>query len=210
MATAPSASFNPRFLVVSLGNQGQYYETLHSAGHLALNGLQEQLHASQPRFTPERHGKKSALSSMGHKYMMLQSPTAMNTTGPWLAKAWKQVLADTNLSPADLSLVLVHDDLEEDLGVVKIRKWDRSHRGHNGIKSANASLQAASYPGFRGARISVGIGRPVERDAETVSNYVLRPISKHHKSVVQDQGASGVLHALQQLERQWEQERVKA
>ncbi len=151
---------NPRFLVVSLGNPGALYETLHSAGHLALDSLQSQLASSQPAFTTQRVGKKKARASLGPKYMLAQSPTLMNVSGPWASAAWKSVLADKGLSPADVGLVVVHDDLEEDMGVVKIRKWDTSHRGHNGMKSVKNSLRHADWREARWARISVGIGRP--------------------------------------------------
>ncbi|TPX12821.1 uncharacterized protein E0L32_006701 [Thyridium curvatum] len=198
--------FSPHFLVVSLGNPAPYLDTLHSAGHIVLDALQQQLRDAQPPFASERRGKKSCQTSNGPKYTLVKSPTLMNVCGPWLAKTWKETLADQNLTPEELGLVLVHDDLEEDLGVVKIRKWDRSHRGHNGVKSVNASLRGADYKGARWARISVGIGRPGERDRSTVSDYVLRRTTQRERSVLAEQGCTGVLERLLELEAQWEQD----
>ena len=198
-----------RLLVVSLGNPGSYRETYHSIGHLTLESFQKQLGSEhQPAFASERHGKKAVLASDGPKYTLLQSPTLMNVTGPWLAKAYKEYLTQQSLSPEEVGLVLVHDDLEEELGVIKVRQWGRSHRGHNGVKSVLASLPPNQEVHW--ARVSVGIGRPEERDKSTVSDYVLSKISRHAKSVIEQRASQGLLNALVQLENKWEKENSPA
>ena len=191
---------NLRFLIISLGNQGPYYETFHSAGHHVLNALQRLLPA-QPPFTSTRLGKKSPLASLGPKYALVQSPTSMNVSGPWVNATWKQLSQDAGAGP--LGLVLVHDELESALGVVRRRDWARSPRGHNGLKSVNKSLRQADYPGAMWGRIGVGIGRPEERDARSVADYVLAPMSKFQKGVVEEKGAAGVLKFLQEMEEEW-------
>lgn len=192
-----------RFLVISLGNPSPYLDTLHSAGHLALDALQRLLSPDQMPFVSDRYGKKTVLASAGPRYIMLQSPTLMNVSGPWVAAAWKGVLSDQGLGPSELPLVLVHDDLEEDLGVVKVKQWKSSHRGHNGVKSVHASLNISQYPGALWTRISVGIGRPEGRDKSTVSDYVLRKMSKWEKSTIQDQAGPGIIRVLMELEQKW-------
>ncbi|CCF41277.1 peptidyl-tRNA hydrolase [Colletotrichum higginsianum] len=184
----------PRFLLISLGNPEPYYNTLHSAGHHALANLQKLLGPSQPAFHRGRFGGSSCLASIGPKYVMIQSPAVMNVSGKWVAKAWKETLGARD--PADLSLLLVHDDLEEELGFVKTRKWKSSHRGHNGVKSVNACLRQADYPGSEWARICVGIGRPEEREKATVSNYVLKPMSRHQWSTLEANAGPGTLECL--------------
>lgn len=193
-----------RLLVVSLGNPGEYRDTFHSVGHLALESLQRKFPSEQPTFASGRYGKKAVLASAGQKYTLLQSPTLMNVSGPWLAKAYKEYLTDNGLTPAELGLVLVHDDLEEELGVVKIRQWTRSHRGHNGVKSVLASLRPD--PLAKCARISVGIGRPLERDRSTVSDFVLSKIPRHAKGVLDEKASRGLYDALVELEKKWEVE----
>ncbi|KAK0619167.1 peptidyl-tRNA hydrolase [Immersiella caudata] len=196
-----------RFLVVSLGNPGEYRDTFHSVGHLALESLQRKFPNEQPTFASERHGKKAVLTSSGSKYTLLQSPTLMNVSGPWLAKAYKEYLADNGLTADEVGLVLVHDDLEEELGVVKIRQWDRSHRGHNGVKSVLASLR--KDPQSKWARVSVGIGRPTERDRSTVSDFVLAKIPRHAKGIIDEKASRGLYDALADLEKKWESETPK-
>ncbi|XXG99661.1 hypothetical protein Hte_006002 [Hypoxylon texense] len=201
--------FNPRFLIVSLGNQAPYYECLHSAGHFALTSLQKTLGSSQPPFTSERYGRKACLASTGSNYIMIQSPTVMNISGPWVAKTWREVLENYQLKPSELSLVVVHDDLEEDLGHVKIRKWKASHRGHNGIKSINANLKPSDFPRSRWSRISIGIGRPEARDQMSVSDYVLKKMTRHQRSII-DQVGPRALGCLRQLQEEWEEEYDRA
>lgn len=206
-----SSIFNPRFLVVSLGNPAPHTKTLHSAGHLALQAVQQQLHLEhgQPSFSSERIGKKATKASAGDKYTLVQCPTYMNVSGPWVAKAWKEVQATHQEQDPTrpLGLVVVNDDLEEDLGAIKVQRWDKSHRGHNGLKSIKGVINAEHYPGSRWARVSVGIGRPEARDAATVSNYVLKPWSKHQEDVIYARSGPGVLAALGEIEEAWRAER---
>ncbi|KAK4138422.1 peptidyl-tRNA hydrolase [Trichocladium antarcticum] len=189
-------------LIISLGNPGAYRNTYHSAGHVVLEALQHQLGRDQPPFAPSRIGRQPTLASVGPRYALLQSPAVMNVSGPWVAKAYREHLAERGAAPSELGLVLVHDDLEEELGVVKIRDWKRSHRGHNGVKSVNGALQR---PGgeSRWARVSVGIGRPEGRDKAVVSDFVLSKISGQARGVLQGVGARGVCKALMELEGQW-------
>lgn len=202
------AAFDPHFLVISLGNPPPHHEGFHSAGHHALQSLQTQLQRqySQPQFSSERVGKKAAQVSRGPKYTLLQCPTLMNISGPWVAKAWKEVLAETSETKRPLGLVVVHDDLEQDLCDIKTRDWDTSHRGHNGLKSIMASMRSTDYKESKWTKIRVGIGRPEARDHDTVSNYVLKPMSKYQKQLLSDKSGGPVLAALQQIEATWESE----
>lgn len=194
--------FSPRFLVVSLGNPLPRYESLHSAGHFALNGLAQVLR--QPSFREVTLGKQTCLVSQGPKYTLVQSPTLMNISGSFVARAWQDMIKQHDAS--SLSLVIVHDELEKDLGVVRLTAWDRSHKGHNGIKSVRGSLSQKKYPDSPFVRIAVGIGRPVERDAETVSRYVLDRISSEQRKVLEEEAPWKVAEKLIELENEWRAE----
>ncbi|KAJ6441318.1 mitochondrial peptidyl-tRNA hydrolase [Purpureocillium lavendulum] len=191
--------FNPRFLVVSLGNPLPKYESLHSAGHFALHGLAKILR--QPPFSEATLGRQKCLVSHGPKYTLVQSPTLMNVSGPFVARIWQEMARQTD--PASLSLVIVHDELEKDLGVVRLTPWDRSPRGHNGIKSVKKSLSQEKYPQSPFARIAVGIGRPDARDAATVSKYVLAKISGEQRRVLEDTAPLDIARRLVELEDEW-------
>lgn len=211
--TPTEAPFQPHFVVISLGNPPPHAESLHSAGHIALQAIQQQLRSnpnhSQPAFSSERIAKKATQASRGPRYTLLQSPTLMNVSGPWVAKAWREIFAEAKEQHPDraLGLVVVHDDLEEDMCVVKVRKWERSHRGHNGLKSIMATIQQNEFKESKWAKISVGIGRPEGRDHDTVSDYVLRPMSKYQKGILSEKSVSPVLAALDDIEAAWRAER---
>ncbi|KAJ4152781.1 hypothetical protein LMH87_009301 [Akanthomyces muscarius] len=160
------SKFNPRFLIVSLGNPLPEYSSLHSAGHFALQGLPKVLR--QPSLQSSKIGKLSCLVSHGSKYTLIQSPTFMNVSGPFVVSAWKEMLKQHDA--ASLSLVVLHDELEKTLGQAALVAWDRSPRGHNGIKSVKKALREDKYPQSPLVRIAVGIDRPQARDPDTVAS----------------------------------------
>jgi PTH1 family peptidyl-tRNA hydrolase len=194
--------FNPRFLVVSLGNPLPKYESLHSAGHFALNGLIKALR--HPPFQEMKMGKQTCLVSQGPKYTIVQSPTLMNISGPFVARAWQEMVSQHSASST--SLVIVHDELEKALGDVRLTPWDRSHRGHNGLKSVKKSLSQNKFPESPFARIAIGIGRPAERDAATVSKYVLEKISPAQRQVLEEVVPFDLAKRLVELEDEWRSE----
>lgn len=195
-------AFNPRFLVVSLGNPLPKYESLHSAGHFALNGLTKALQQHPLRETSL--ARQTCLVSQGPKYTLVQSPTLMNISGPFVARAWQEMVKQHD--PASLSLVIVHDELEKDLGIVKLVSWERSPRGHNGMKSVKASLSQAKFPTSPFVRVAVGIGRPDSRDAETVSRYVLDKIPREKRRILEEVAPWDVAKRLVELENEWKGE----
>ncbi|KAI0404011.1 mitochondrial peptidyl-tRNA hydrolase [Xylaria palmicola] len=200
----------PRFLVVSLGNQGSYYDCLHSAGHFALSAAQNLLAPSQPPFASERYGKKSCLASSATPYTFVQSPTMMNISGPWVLAAWKEMLLRHHLQPSELGLVLVHDELEAPFGAVKLRNWDASHRGNNGVKSVKKSFDSLRLAPNRWSRISVGIGRPVERTSDVVSEYVLSKMTSYQRKTMNDEAGPKVVRSLLELQDRWQEDHDKS
>lgn len=94
----------------------------------------------------------------------------MNITGPPL----KGLLREYSLTPADL--ILVHDDLDLDLGRLRI-KHAGGHGGHNGIRSV---IDAIGTPDF--ARIKIGIGRPAPR--QDSADYVLQAFTREEVEVL--------------------------
>lgn len=89
-------------------------------------------------------------------------------------------------------LAILHDELELELGKIKVRKGPGgSMKGHNGLKSI-AGMGSAVGGGKGGAgwwRIGVGIGRPDSRERGDVSDYVLRKMKPAELERIQ--GAAG-------------------
>jgi PTH1 family peptidyl-tRNA hydrolase len=196
------ASQMPTIYVISLGNPAPHTSTLHSAGHLVLKSLiASGAISGQPAFSNAPFGKKKSIpASVGPRFTFLQCPTFMNVSGGFVSRVWKDdILAKT--LPTNAGIVLVHDDLEVDIGTVKIREWGRSARGHNGVKSVHEKLKLPA--GAKCARISVGIGRPVERDAMAVSSYVLGPMPEKAREFLDGKAPELVLQKLEELEGLW-------
>ena len=66
-------------------------------------------------------------------------------------------------------LVVVHDELDLDVGVVRLKRGG-GEDGHNGLRSITSSLGTKDYH-----RVRVGIGRPPGR--MEAADYVLRDFS---------------------------------
>lgn len=196
-----SPLFQPRFLVVSLGNSPPKHQNYHSAGHVALLAAQQLLGSAQPDFSPQRLGKKLTQTSVGQKYIFLQSPTRMNETGPWLAEAYKVILAQEELLPSELGVVIVQDDMEHSLGAVNMLSWKKSPQGHNGVKSIIESLPRRSIEA-PWVRVAIGVGRPADRGVKGVSEYLMSSFSRRERKIV-DEKAEGVLDSLEELETEW-------
>ena len=99
----------------------------------------------------------------------------MNVSGPAVAAAWRAFVkeSDPNRAPR---LVVLHDELELEVGKVKVKKPGAGFKGHNGLKSIAGSGQKVG--GDEGWwRIGVGIGRPVSREKGEVSDYVLKKMT---------------------------------
>ena len=94
----------------------------------------------------------------------------MNITGPPL----KGLLREYSLTADDL--ILVHDDLDLDLGRLRIKQAG-GHGGHNGIKSV---IDAIGTPQF--VRVKIGIGRPAPR--QDSADYVLQTFTKEEIEVL--------------------------
>lgn len=191
---------NPHFLVVSLGNPLPAYATLHSAGHFVIRGLAQVFR--QPEWRERRLGKtKTCLVSQGHKYTLVQSPCLMNRSGDFVNSALEDMC--DKYDPERLSLIVLHDELERDLGYVDLIYWLRSARGHNGVKNVLRRVKTDRWPGASFARITIGIGRPPERDVETVTRHVMQPVTPETRGLLENVAPFEVARALARHEENW-------
>jgi PTH1 family peptidyl-tRNA hydrolase len=155
-------------LIVGLGNPGAAYaQTRHNVGmwvieraaarwsiRLAKRGL---AHRGSGRFGPEVLELAGTLDWM-------------NTTGPPL----KGLLREFSLTADDL--ILVHDDLDLDLGRLRIKQTS-GHGGHNGIKSVIDAIGTVQV-----VRVKIGIGRPAPR--QDSADYVLQSFTREEIEIL--------------------------
>ena len=161
----------PVWLVVGLGNPGPTYAThRHNVGHLVVDELARRAGGT---FTGARSLRadvcETRLTALGmgavgtdaQRVVLLKSRTYMNETGASVGKAAPYYGVD----PAQL--VVVHDELDLDVGQLRI-KAGGGDNGHNGLKSIRRALGTGDY-----VRVRVGIGRPPGR--QDPADFVLSP-----------------------------------
>jgi PTH1 family peptidyl-tRNA hydrolase len=145
-------------LIVGLGNPGtEYAETRHNIGFMVATRLAEL--AGVPLKRKGYQGVYGVGRVAGAEATILLPQTYMNRSGGSVAAACQSL----GVAPGDL--IVVHDEIDLDFGVVRI-KVGGGHGGHNGLRSICGVLDD---PGF--IRLRAGIGRPPA--GGDVSSYVL-------------------------------------
>jgi peptidyl-tRNA hydrolase, PTH1 family len=142
-------------LFCGLGNKGSIYRnTRHNIGYLVLDRFSEKFRINFSRKVA------GCLIGEGSDVLLAKPDTYMNLSGaPVLSLIKKK-----NISVKDI--IVIHDDLDMDLGRLKIR-WDGGDGGHKGVRSISNYLQTHDF-----YRLKIGIGRdPVSPPEE----YVLSP-----------------------------------
>ncbi len=152
-------------LIVGLGNIGKEYEnTRHNIGFDCL----DELRSSQSEFTPwqtkkDLHCLFSSANFSDTKVILVKPTTFVNNSG-------KSISSVLNYFKLPLkSLVVVHDDLDINFGLVRC-KIGGSSAGHNGIKSIS-NLVGEDY-----GRIRIGVNNEHPPKMET-ADYVLAKFS---------------------------------
>jgi PTH1 family peptidyl-tRNA hydrolase len=145
-------------LIVGLGNPGdRYVATRHNVGFMAVRkvadccGVQLKKKGHQAIYGVGRVA--------GQESTLLLPQTFMNLSGASVGSAFKAL----KLMPEDL--VVVHDDIDQPFGSIKIRVGG-GHGGHNGIRHICQVLGIADF-----IRIKIGVGRP--QPGGDVAQFVL-------------------------------------
>lgn len=150
----------PVKLIVGLGNPGPRYEnTKHNLGFWVINELLLKLQLS--RLVPLCKSLVARTEWHDSQVIFAKPMTYMNNSG----QAVNMLVQNFDISPNDLCVV--YDDLNLDIGVLRMRKAG-SDGGHNGMKSIIHHLGTQDFP-----RLRVGIGK-VEGDW---MDYVLNEFS---------------------------------
>jgi PTH1 family peptidyl-tRNA hydrolase len=157
------------YLIAGLGNPGEKYSsTRHNIGYIMLDYLAAE---NTMAFTDSRwKGQVAKGIAWDESVVLLKPETFMNLSGMAVAKA-----ADFyKLAPENI--IVIHDDLDLDLGRVKMVAGG-GDGGHKGIRSIIEHLGTRDF-----ARIKIGIGRPPASFAP--ENYVLGKITADEKKIL--------------------------
>ncbi|MCD2192405.1 aminoacyl-tRNA hydrolase [Actinomycetospora endophytica] len=147
-------------VVAGLGNPGADYDgTRHNVGFAVADVLAGRVGG---RFSAHRKSGADVAEGRlaGRKAILVKPRGYMNLSGGPVANALRFFSV-----PAD-DLVVVHDDLDLDFGVVRLKRGG-GEGGHNGLRSISKSLGTKDY-----LRVRFGIGRPPGR--QDPADYVLK------------------------------------
>jgi PTH1 family peptidyl-tRNA hydrolase len=157
------------WLVIGLGNPGpRYAGTRHNVGAMVVDELAARagaaLRTHKARASAAQVRVGTGPGGVPGPPAVLAVPTSyMNESGGPV----KALLSFFSV-PAE-RLVVVHDELDLDPGVVRLKRGG-GEGGHNGLRSVSSALGTRDY-----LRVRVGIGRPPGR--MDPADYVLRDFS---------------------------------
>ena len=155
-------------LIVGLGNPGAAYaQTRHNVGMWVIERA-----ASRWTIPLAKRGMAHrGTGRLGSELLELAGTLDwMNVTGPPL----KGLLRECSLTADDL--IIVHDDLDLDLGRLRIKQAG-GHGGHNGVNSVIDAIGTSQF-----VRVKIGIGRPAPR--QDPADYVLQAFTKEELEVL--------------------------
>jgi len=158
--------------VVGLGNPGLRYEfTRHNIGFRIVDSLAQEIEIEFKK-VKSYYSLISRGMINNHKVILIKPQTFMNLSGRAVSKVvsyYKMPLQD---------LLIVYDDLNLELGQVRIRKKG-SAGGHMGMESIMQYLNSEDVP-----RLRIGIGNPsVNFNFDCVS-YVLSNFNGDEKDKI--------------------------
>ena len=155
-------------LIVGLGNPGAAYaQTRHNVGMWVI----ERAAARWSIRLAKRGMAHRGSGRLGSELLELAGTLDwMNTTGLPL----NGLLREYSLTADDL--ILVHDDLDLDLGRLRIKQAG-GHGGHNGIQSVIDAIGTLQF-----VRVKIGIGRPAPR--QDSADYVLQAFTREELQVL--------------------------
>ncbi len=151
------------WVVVGLGNPGdEYAHTRHNVGLDAVALLASRHDAALKQAVGRA---RSAEVRIGADLVVLADPASfMNESGATVAPLVARYLPDDG----PRRLVVVHDELDLEPGVVKV-KVGGGLAGHNGLRSLKAHLHSDEF-----VRVRIGVGKPPSKD-RGVDHVLKRP-----------------------------------
>jgi PTH1 family peptidyl-tRNA hydrolase len=178
-----NTDFTHVWIITGLGNPGDKYSaTRHNIGFIVLERLSDAFRIP----LAVRDGYSLGKGAINTTQVVLLKPlTYMNLSGVAVRKVLKKfnLIREGEVG----NFIVIHDDLDLEPGVVKIRRTGSSG-GHKGIESIIRETQTKDF-----IRIKIGIGRDREMPVE---EYVLRRFRSSEKKVIED----GILKAMNAVE----------
>lgn len=161
-------------IVVGLGNPGLKYEfTRHNIGFRIVDSLAQDIEVEFKK-VKSYYSLISRGMINNHKVVLIKPQTFMNLSG----RAVSKVVSYYKIPFKDL--LIVYDDLNLELGQVRIRKKG-SAGGHKGMESIMQYLNSEDVP-----RLRIGIGNPLVNFNFNCVSYVLSNFNNEEKDKIRE------------------------
>jgi PTH1 family peptidyl-tRNA hydrolase len=136
------------WVIVGLGNPGPEYEnTRHNAGRMAVMHFAEKDDVDEWK---EDANAKATVTKVGATVCVLPD-TYMNKSGSAVLKYVKPARREGGSAKAAEKMIVVYDDLDLPLGVMKM-SYDRGSGGHKGLESVMRAVKTKKF-----TRIRIGV-----------------------------------------------------
>lgn len=176
------------WIIAGLGNPGTRYDgTRHNIGFELIDALGRQNGAMG--YQTNFHADTDKIRLSGETVLLLKPTTFMNLSG----KSVQAAATFFKVKPENI--LVIHDDLDVPLGVMRIKKGG-GHGGHNGLRDISARL------GNNYGRIRMGIGRPQHKGAE--ADFVLSRYEPADRVKVEEQIQSSIVAIKKVIEEGYE------
>lgn len=171
-----------KYIVVGLGNPGERYEyTRHNVGKLAVRFVHEVCGTGDWKKDARLHAfVGEGVTEAGESIRFVLPNNYMNRSG---ASVRPRIKDGDDLA----GLIVVHDDIDLPLGVVRI-VYGRGSGGHNGVRSIEDALKSRAF-----CRVRVGVlpcspeGVPEKPKAgKEVEDFILRPLEGDERVALEE------------------------
>ena len=158
-------------LVMGLGNPGQEYaRSRHNVGAEVVEELARR-HGGRLKKARQQRALTAEVSCGSARLALAVPTTYVNLSGDAASSLIRRYGID------DLErLVVVHDELDLEPGVVRIKQGG-GLAGHNGLRSITQHLKTQDY-----LRVRIGVGKPPSK--ERGADHVLRRIPKRERELL--------------------------
>ena len=170
------------FLIVGLGNPDiKYNNTRHNIGFRIIDALARENNFPEFKLSKKHNSLISENIIDDKKITLVKPQTFMNNSG----KAIKSIIDYLSLTTDNL--LIIHDDIDIEIGQIKISENSRS-AGHKGVQSIIDEIGTKDF-----ARVRVGI-KPKNENLESENNakqtptekFVLEKFTKKEEQILQN------------------------